>query len=209
MEARPALSATRTTIRRVAVIGAGPQGWRLAAKIAKAGFQTVIEDVLPSNLRRAARNLQDDAIEPANGPDAAVSPHVAFASTVEEAVRDADLAIDLVPDELESKLEILTLLDRMAPPRTILCTPTSALSIADLASCTYRADRCVAVQSRPANLRTPLAEAAELHLVYSHWTRAEVIEAVSQFWLALGKIISSELDASMMTYADMAALHGN
>jgi 3-hydroxybutyryl-CoA dehydrogenase len=45
------------------------------------------------------------------------------ATTVEDAVRDADLAIDFVPDELESKLEIFSLLDRMAPPRTILCTP--------------------------------------------------------------------------------------
>ena len=67
-------------------------------------------------------------------------------STVEDAVRDADLAVDFVPDELESKLEIFSLLDRMAPPRTILCTPTNALSITDLASCTYRAERCVGLR---------------------------------------------------------------
>ena len=30
----------------------------------------------------------------------------------------------------------------MAPPRTLLLTPTDVLSISDLASCTYRADRC-------------------------------------------------------------------
>ena len=42
-------------------------------------------------------------------------------TTIEEAVREADLVIDCVPDELESKLEILWLLDRMAPPRTVLC----------------------------------------------------------------------------------------
>ena len=55
------------------------------------------------------------------------------------------MVIDCVPDELESKLEIFCLLDRMAPPRTVLITPTTRLSIADLASCTYRADKCVAV----------------------------------------------------------------
>ena len=37
-------------------------------------------------------------------------------------------------------------MDRMAPPRTIFCVPT-ALSITDLASCTYRAALCVAVDS--------------------------------------------------------------
>ncbi len=71
--------------------------------------------------------------------------NLTFAATIEAAVREADIAIDFVPDELESKLEIFSLLDRMAPPKTILCTPSTAMSITDLASCTYRADRCVGV----------------------------------------------------------------
>ena len=54
--------------------------------------------------------------------------------------------MDFVPDELESKLEIFSMIDRMAPPKTILCTPSYALSITDLASCVYRPDRCVAVR---------------------------------------------------------------
>jgi 3-hydroxybutyryl-CoA dehydrogenase len=85
---------------------------------------------------------------------------VAFVSTIEDAVREADLVIDCVPDELESKLEIFWLLDRMAPPRTVLATPTTRLSIADLASCTYRADKCIAI-----------AEEASA-LVTRWWTRA-------------------------------------
>ena len=64
-------------------------------------------------------------------------------STVEDAVREADIAIDFVPDELESKLEIVCMVDRMAPPKTVLCIQTRALNVTDLASCSYRADRCV------------------------------------------------------------------
>jgi hypothetical protein len=46
------------------------------------------------------------------------------------------------PDELESKLEILWLIDRMAPPRTaLLPRQPSNLSIADLASCTNRPEK--------------------------------------------------------------------
>ena len=71
-----------------------------------------------------------------------------LASTVEDAVREADIAVDFVPDELESKLEIFSMIDRMAPPKTILCTPSYALSITDLASCVYRPDRCVAVRGQ-------------------------------------------------------------
>ena len=34
-------------------------------------------------------------------------------------MREADIAVDFVPDELESKLEIFCLVDRMAPPKTM------------------------------------------------------------------------------------------
>jgi hypothetical protein len=60
--------------------------------------------------------------------------------------------IDCVPDELESKLEILWLLDRMAPPRTVLATPTTRLSIADLANCTYRPAKCIAIAAEASSL---------------------------------------------------------
>src|SRR5271170_7312720 len=128
-------------IQNVAVIGAGPLGRRLAALISGAGFNTVLEDILPSNLRRAAEYLDS------GGSGGEVQPcNLRFATSVEDAVRTADLVVDCVPDELESKLEIFSLLDRMAPPVAIFVTPTNSLSIADLASCTYRADRCIAVR---------------------------------------------------------------
>jgi len=127
-------------IGSVAVIGAGPAGRAFAFRCAAAGFAVVLEDVMPSNLRRA----QDEYAEYAGSVGAVGS--LRYALTVEDAVREADLAIDFVPDELESKLEIFSLLDRMAPPRTVLCTPTMMLSITDLASCTYRAERCVGLR---------------------------------------------------------------
>ncbi len=88
-----------------------------------------LEDVLPAKLRRAAEEIGGEGT-------------LRLAGSIEDAVRDAEVAIDFVPDELESKLEIFSLLDRMAPPGTALLTPTEALSIADLASCTYRGERC-------------------------------------------------------------------
>jgi 3-hydroxybutyryl-CoA dehydrogenase len=94
---------------------------------------------MPANLRRAE---EDYAYASRRGAFGAME----LASTVEDAVREADITIDFVPDELESKLEIFSMIDRMAPPKTILCTPSYALSITDLASCVYRPDRCVAVR---------------------------------------------------------------
>ncbi len=128
---------TVQAIRCVAVIGAGQHGRAFALRCAAHGFETILQDVLSSKLRKVQEVLAEQAD--------AVREHLRFASSIEDAVRDADVAIDFVPDELESKLEIFSLLDRMAPPKTIFCTPTQ-LSITDLGSCTYRADRCVALE---------------------------------------------------------------
>ncbi len=100
-------------------------------------MEVTLEDVMPANLRRAESDLAE------------LTGLLTLASTVEDAVREADLAIDFVPDELESKLEIFSMVDRMAPPRTILCTPTEVLSITDLASCVYRPERCFALRGLP------------------------------------------------------------
>jgi 3-hydroxybutyryl-CoA dehydrogenase len=98
--------------------------------------------------------IKPDEFTAALAPEGGSSdgPSIAFVSTIEEAVREADLVIDCVPDELESKLEILWLLDRMAPPRTVLATPTTRLSIADLANCTYRPAKCIAIAAEASRL---------------------------------------------------------
>ena len=122
-------------LEHIAIIGAGLAGRSFALHLLAHGVHVTLEDVLPSNLRAVTAELEHSHLDPRQA-----SLHLA--STVEDAVRNADLAIDFVPDELESKLEILSMIDRMAPPRTILLTPTDTLSISDLASCTYRGDRC-------------------------------------------------------------------
>ncbi len=166
------------SIRRVAIIGAGAggsiSGAALAALSVRAGFATVLEDVLPGNLRRAA-----SVLVPGEEPR--------YATSIEEAVRDADLAIDTVPDELESKLEILSLLDRMAPPHTLFLTPTEALSIADLASCTYRPGQCFGLRM--------LGEAPLMvQLEYTSACLPENLARVEEFLSALGAKVIVEQD---------------
>jgi 3-hydroxybutyryl-CoA dehydrogenase len=165
-------------MRTIAVIGAGAAGRAFALRCARTGFAVALEDVMPEKLRRAQDEYAE--LEPAGGGS------LRYALTVEDAVKDADLAIDFVPDELESKLEIFSLLDRMAPPRTVLCTPTMALSITDLASCTYRAERCV-------GLRGMSTESVEV--VQSRFAAAEVLEAVANFLCKLGLTVTVGPDA--------------
>jgi 3-hydroxybutyryl-CoA dehydrogenase len=130
-------------MQTLAVIGAGAAGRSFALRCALAGLDVVLEDVMPERLRRAqddyAALVSPDPASPGTGS-------LRLVTEVEDAVRTADAAIDFVPDELESKLEIFSLLDRMAPPKTILMTPTRVLSITDLASCTYRPGLCIGLR---------------------------------------------------------------
>jgi 3-hydroxybutyryl-CoA dehydrogenase len=160
----------------VAIIGAGPLGRRLALGAARAGYRVLLEDVMPGNLHHAKESIRQEL-----SPQAL--PAVAFVSSIEDAVRDADLVIDCVPDELESKLEIFWLVDRMAPPRAVIATPTIDQSIADLASCTNRREKCIAIAATPDDL-TPGA-GTDLVLRSAPFTSDETIALLVDFFLRL------------------------
>jgi 3-hydroxybutyryl-CoA dehydrogenase len=179
------------SVGNIAVIGAGTAGREFALGCARAGFRVVLEDVMPEKLRRA----QDEYAS----VDETLAGSLRYAMTVEDAVADADLAIDFVPDELESKLEIFSLLDRMAPPRTIVCTPTNALSITDLASCTYRAERCVGL--RGGSVLRPGVE-----LMRSRFLSVEVEAAVVAVWGRLGLELAVGVDVEPMLVKNQAPL---
>jgi 3-hydroxybutyryl-CoA dehydrogenase len=171
-------------IRTVAVVGAGTAGRSFALACAAAGFDVILEDVMPANLRRAQDEYADfKSAADAQGPRGRLE----VALTVEDAVRRADVAVDFVPDELESKLEIFCMVDRMAPPKTALLTPSDALSITDLASCTYRGDRCFAV-------RGGLVSGGAVRVVHPADASGQALEAVGAFLRALGSEVRVEED---------------
>lgn len=175
-------------IRRVAIIGAGVAGRSFALACAGAGFHVVLEDVMPANLRKAEADYADLT-------ERGTAGRLELASTVEDAVRDADVAVDFVPDELESKLEIFSMIDRMAPPKTILCTPSYALSITDLASCVYRPERCVAVRGNlSGDLRGDAAKRPVVQLLYPASAAESTLTAVDKFLQALGVEVRRESD---------------
>ena len=138
-----------TEVRTVAVIGAGIMGRGIAHAAALGGYRTILEDLLPNALRKAETEIRanlDKAVElgkvNANEANAAFS-RLDYAGSVDQAARDADLVIEAVPEEMESKIEIFTMLDKICRPTTILASNTSSLSVTEIASVTYRAKKCV------------------------------------------------------------------
>ncbi|MDW5266298.1 MULTISPECIES: 3-hydroxyacyl-CoA dehydrogenase NAD-binding domain-containing protein [Acidobacteriaceae] len=181
---QPAISPSPFEIRTVAVIGAGTAGRSFALACVAAGFHVVLEDVMPANLRRAEADFAEMDLRDSPGS-------LDLALTVEDAVRVADIAVDFVPDELESKLEIFSMVDRMAPPKTILCTPSDALSITDLASCVYRPERCFAVRG---GFTGVAGLGSAVRLLYPASADAATLAATGDFLRSLRMNVQNEPD---------------
>jgi 3-hydroxybutyryl-CoA dehydrogenase len=175
-------------VKTVAVIGAGIMGRGIAQVAAMGGYRTILEDLLPNALRRAESEIRTNlnkAVElgklTSHDADAALT-RVEYATSVEQAAREADLVVEAVPEEIESKIEIFTLLDKICRPTTILASNTSSLSITEIASVTYRAKKCLGM-----HFFNPVHRMKLLEVVRALETDDETLAAVADVGKRMGK----------------------
>ncbi len=182
------MSENTSAIKTISVIGAGIMGRGIAHAAALGGYRTILEDILPASLRKAETEIRanlDKAVElnkvSAADADAAYK-RIEFAGSVEEAAREADLVIEAVPEEMESKIEIFTLLDKVCRPHTILASNTSSFSITEVASVTYRAPKCLGM-----HFFNPVHKMKLLEIVRALETDDATIAAASEVGKRMGK----------------------
>jgi len=175
-------------VNTIAVIGAGTMGRGIAHVAALGGYRTILEDLLPNTLRKAESDIRanlEKAAELGKVTAAGASQALArleFAGSVETAAREADLVIEAVPEEMESKIEIFTLLDKICRPETILASNTSSLSITEIASVTYRARKCVGM-----HFFNPVHKMKLLEVVRALETDDETLAAAAEVGRRMGK----------------------
>ena len=197
-------------IRTIAVIGAGIMGRGIAHVAALGGYRTILEDILPASLRRAGDEIRgnlDKAVElgKVSQQDAtAAFQRLEYASTVEEAARDADLVIEAVPEEMESKIEIFTLLDRICKPHTILASNTSSLSVTEIASVTYRARKILGM-----HFFNPVHKMKLLEVVRALETDDETLTACVEVGRRMGKEVVAVREAPGFITSRINAMIGN
>lgn len=197
-------------IQTVAVIGAGTMGRGIAHVAALGGYHTVLEDLLPAALRKAESEIRsnlDKAVElgkvPPDDARAAVA-RLEYAGSVEEAARQADLVIEAVPEEMESKIEIFTLLDKICRPNTILASNTSSLSITEIASVTYRASRCLGM-----HFFNPVHKMKLLEIVRALETDEETLATAAEVGRRMGKEVVVIKESPGLITSRINAIIGN
>jgi len=177
-----------TEVRTIAVIGAGIMGRGIAHAAAVGGYRTILEDILPTALRKAESEIRsnlDKAVELGKVTQADADQafgRLEYASSVEQAAREADLVIEAVPEEMESKIEIFTLLDKVCRPTTILASNTSSLSVTEIASVTYRAPKCVGM-----HFFNPVHKMKLLEIVRALETSEDTLAAAVEVGRRMGK----------------------
>ena len=133
---------------RVGVLGCGLMGSGIAQVAAAAGYETIVRDVSQEIWERARGGIEKSLAKlvekgklAATDRDAALK-RLAFTTTTGD-LKDSDIILEAVTEDLALKNALWSQLDRLCGPRTIFASNTSSLTIAAMAAATRRADRVV------------------------------------------------------------------
>jgi 3-hydroxybutyryl-CoA dehydrogenase len=164
-------------IQTIAVIGAGHDGRAFTCAALRAGYRPILEDVSDSRLEQAIAWIAN--------VDADASSRIVLARTVEAAVREADLIIEAVADEMEMKIEMFTIFDKFAKPGAIFASSSRSVPIAELAAVTFCPERCIGMR-----FVSVAGHADALELACAPETSEETIARCRQVGRRMGKEVA-------------------
>jgi 3-hydroxybutyryl-CoA dehydrogenase len=197
-------------IKTIAVIGAGTMGRGIAYAAAFGGYTTVLEDISPQMLEESARWIAKWFEEGAargkvdsNVRDRALSS-ITTANSVQDAIRDADLIIEAVPEEMEMKMELFTIFDKFAKPGAIFASNTSSLSISDMSDLTVSRERCIGM-----HFFNPVPKMKLIELVKTPFTSQNTVDICTEVGRRMGKEVVLVQESPGFITTRVNALIGN
>jgi 3-hydroxybutyryl-CoA dehydrogenase len=135
-------------IKTIGVVGAGTMGNGIAQVAARAGFQVILRDMTEEFLQRGMaavdKSLQRD-VDKQRLPEAEKRAIISRIHTATEmsALKDADLVVEAVTEDVKVKSEVFRQLDEWTRPEAILASNTSSISITKLGAATRRPEKVI------------------------------------------------------------------
>jgi len=145
-------------IKKAAVIGAGTMGGGIAMNFANAGIPVTVVEMNQENLDRGLGIVRKNYEATASRgrltmADVEKRMGLIQGTTDWNAVRDADMIIEAVFEEMPIKKEVFARLDGLAKPGAVLATNTSTLDVDEIASATKRPESVIGTHFfSPANV---------------------------------------------------------
>jgi len=175
-------------VRTIAVLGAGTMGHAIAQVCAQNGFQVRLEDIKDEFVRdgigRIRKFLQGSIEREKMSREEAdvVLSRIKGTVDLSEAVKNAELVIEAIVENVETKKELLRRVDETSKREAVLASNTSILSITEMASATSRPEKVVGMHfSNPAQLMKPV------EIVKGLVTSDDTVDLIRSLVLKFGK----------------------
>ncbi|MBM7840093.1 3-hydroxybutyryl-CoA dehydrogenase [Alkalihalobacillus xiaoxiensis] len=197
-------------MKRIVVVGSGVMGRGIAYAAAIAGFVTTVTDNQSSALASAEaeiNQLVESGIQRGKLSEqvgAYALANVAFTTSLNTAVMDADLIIEAVPEKPQLKQAVFQLLEKVAKSSCIFATNTSTMSPTEIASYGARPAKTIAM-----HFFNPVHKMRLIEIVRGLETSDETVESVKEVARRMGKetVVINEFPGFVTSR--MSALVGN
>ncbi len=174
-------------VRKVVVIGAGTMGGGIAMSLANIGIACTLTDTSADGLERGLNKVRENyrsSVSRGRLDQAAMDQRMALIASALDlaAVKDADLVIEAVYEDLQLKQDIFKQIDALAKPGAILATNTSGLDVNAIGAVTTRPEDVVG-----AHFFSPAHVMKLLEVVRSGATAQDVIATLMDLGRRMGK----------------------
>jgi 3-hydroxybutyryl-CoA dehydrogenase len=174
-------------IQKVGVVGCGLMGSGIAQVSAQAGFPTVVREVSPELVEKGLKGIEKNLtrlVEKGTVSEAIkgeIRGRLKGVTALEE-LKDCDVVVEAIIEQLPAKRELFTTLDTLCPAHTIFASNTSSLTITEIATATKRPQRCVGL-----HFFNPVPVMKLVEVVKTIATDPAVYEEMVAFGAKLGK----------------------
>jgi 3-hydroxybutyryl-CoA dehydrogenase len=174
--------------QQVGVIGLGTMGAGIAEVLARSGVEVRAIEVDEAALDRGRTHLEHSTARAVSGGKLSEAEREALLARVSfgtelDALAEADLVIEAVPEHLDLKSQLFTQLDKVCKPEAILATNTSSLSVTEIAVATGRPGKVVGL-----HFFNPAPVMKLVEVVRTVVTEQDVVDDVEAFAQRLGKV---------------------
>jgi 3-hydroxybutyryl-CoA dehydrogenase len=175
------------TIQKVGVVGCGLMGSGIAQVVAAAGFHTVVREVSSDIVEKGLKNIDKNLarLVEKGALDDSKKGEIRGrlkGTTALEDLKDCDVVIEAIIEQLPAKRELFNALDVLCPASTIFASNTSSLTITEIATATKRPERFVGL-----HFFNPVPVMKLVEVVRTIATDPAVYEEMVGFGAKLGK----------------------
>ncbi|KYD30490.1 3-hydroxyacyl-CoA dehydrogenase [Parageobacillus toebii] len=175
-------------VRRIVVVGSGVMGRGIAYVSAVGGFETILVDVKGEQLESAKQEITEIFVQAVSRGKLTEAERqesearLRYFLDLAEAVREADLVIEAVPEKLEVKKQVFETIDKHAPASCYFATNTSTMSPTEIGSFTKRPEKVIAM-----HFFNPVHKMKLVEIIRGLETSEETVQVIQHVAERMGK----------------------